>query len=324
METAVLIPCFNEAATVGKVVADFRRALPDAVVYVYDNNSTDRTAECAAAAGAVVRRHGRQGKGDTVRRAFADVDADVYVLVDGDDTYDAAAAPALIGLLLREQCDFVNAARLAVADGAYRAGHRFGNGVLSGIIRAIFGRQLTDILSGYKVLSRRFVKTFPAASTGFEIETELAVHCLELNMPSAERRAVYRERPAGSVSKLRTVRDGVRILILIAHLIRNERPFAFFGLLAVVLLAVSLALGIPVVAQYLETGLVPRLPTAVLSASLAILAALSFMLGVMLQTVARMSRDLKRLAYLSLPARAFDAHGAVTDVNWTAASASHR
>jgi glycosyltransferase involved in cell wall biosynthesis len=299
---AVVIPCFNEEATIGKVVADFHAALPDGTVYVYDNNSTDRTAERAATAGAVVRHHARPGKGEVVRRAFADVEADVYVLVDGDDTYDAAAAPLLIDLLVGRQLDFVNAARLAAGEGAWRSGHRLGNGLFTGLVRVVFGRQLTDVLSGYKILSRRFVKSFPAASTGFEIETELAVHSLELNVPSAEHALCYRERPAGSHSKLHTVRDGLRILLLVAYLIRNERPFAFFGVVALLLLALSLALGIPVVLHYLATGLVPRLPTAVLSASLALLAAMSVMLGLMLQTVTRMSRDVKRLAYLAQPA----------------------
>jgi glycosyltransferase involved in cell wall biosynthesis len=291
MNIAVVIPCFNEEATIGKVVADFRAALPDGVVYVYDNNSADRTAERAATAGAVVRYHSRAGKGEVVRRAFADVEADIYVLVDGDDTYEAAAAPALVDLLVSRQLDFVNAARRATADAAYRSGHRFGNGMFSGLVRLVFGRQFGDVLSGYKVLSRRFVKSFPAASTGFEIETELAVHSLELNVPSAERIVAYRERPVGSHSKLHTVRDGLRILLLVAYLIRNERPFAFFGIVALVLLALSLALGVPVVLHYLATGLVPRLPTAVLSASLALLAAMSVMLGLMLQTVTRLSRD---------------------------------
>lgn len=308
METAVIVPCHNEAATVATVVADFRRALPAATVYVYDNSSTDGTAAKAEAAGAVVRRHARPGKGGVVRRAFADVEADVYVLVDGDDTYDAGAVAEAVAQLHDEQLDFINIARRATAEGAYRSGHRLGNRVLSGIVRRIFGRQFTDILSGYKVLSHRFVKTFPAAATGFEIEAELAVHSLELNLPSAERAAAYQERPAGSASKLRTFRDGFKILALIAHLVRNERPFTFFGIIALVLLAASLFLGVPVVLQFLETGLVPRLPSAVLSASLAILAGLSFMLGVMLQTVARMSRDMKRLAYLSLPAPAHAAH----------------
>jgi glycosyltransferase involved in cell wall biosynthesis len=302
MRIAIVIPCFNEEATIGKFVADFRAALPDGVVYVYDNNSADRTAERAATAGAVVRYHSRAGKGEVVRRAFADVEADIYVLVDGDDTYEAAAAPALVDLLVSRQLDFVNAARRATADAAYRSGHRFGNGMFSGLVRLVFGRQFGDVLSGYKVLSRRFVKSFPAASTGFEIETELAVHSLELNVPSAERIVAYRERPAGSHSKLHTVRDGLRILLLVAYLIRNERPFAFFGIVALVLLALSLALGIPVVLHYLATGLVPRLPTAVLSASLALLAAMSVMLGLMLQTVTRLSRDVKRLAYLAQPA----------------------
>jgi glycosyltransferase involved in cell wall biosynthesis len=302
MNIAVVIPCFNEEATIGKVVADFRAALPDGVVYVYDNNSADRTAERAATAGAVVRYHSSAGKGEGVRRAFADVAADIYVLVDGDDTYEAAAAPALVDLLVSRQLDFVNAARRATADAAYRSGHRFGNGMFSGLVRLVFGRQFGDVLSGYKVLSRRFVKSFPAASNVFEIETELAVHSLELNVPSAERIVAYRERPAGSHSKLHTVRDGLRILLLVAYLIRNERPFAFFGIVALLLLTLSLALGIPVVLHYLATGLVPRLPTAVLSASLALLAAMSVMLGLMLQTVTRLSRDVKRLAYLAQPA----------------------
>lgn len=229
MRVAVLIPCFNEEAGIAKVIGDFRRALPDAAIFVYDNNSTDRTAELAAATGAKVRRHRIQGKGHVVRRMFADVEAEIYVLVDGDDTYDAAAAPNLIALLVDEGLDFVNAARVTVDKHAYPLGHRFGNKAFTGLVRLLFGREFKDVLSGYKVLSRRLVKTFPATSTGFEIETELAVHSLELELPCAEQPVEYRERPEGSVSKLKTFRDGLKILMLLARLVKDERPLFFSG-----------------------------------------------------------------------------------------------
>ena len=300
LRIAVLIPCYNEELTIASVVRGFREALPQATVYVYDNNSSDGTAEAARAAGAVVRSERRQGKGNVVRRMFADTDADVYVLVDGDDTYEAAAAPRLVAELVENGLDLVNGARVSTAAAAYRRGHRFGNHALTELVRIIFGRQFTDMLSGYKALSARFVKSFPAMSSGFETETELAVHALELRMPCGEMQTAYRERPEGSVSKLSTYRDGFRILKLIARLVKDERPLQFFGLAGLFLVLVAIVLGAPVVATYLETGLVPRLPTAVLSIGLVILGVLSFFAGLILDMVTRTRQEMKRLVYLSI------------------------
>jgi hypothetical protein len=297
---AVLVPCYNEERTIENVVRSFRDSLPEARIFVYDNNSSDRTAELAAKAGAVVRTEPRQGKGHVVRRMFADIDADVYVLVDGDDTYDAAAAPDLVARLTGERLDFVNGARIEASAGAYRTGHRLGNRLISGTVRAIFGRDFSDMLSGYKVFSRRFVQSFPSMSRGFEIETEFTIHALELQMPCAEIATAYRERPAGSASKLRTLPDGIRIAWLIVRLIKDERPLAFFTLLAALCVVASLGLGIPIVQEFIETGLVPRLPTAVLSASLMLLGALALTAGLILDLVTKTRREVKRLAYLSV------------------------
>lgn len=306
----VLIPCFNEEAAVGRVVADFRTALPDAVVYVYDNNSTDRTAELAGAAGAVVRHERRQGKGHVVRRMFADVDADIYLLVDGDDTYDAAAAPRLVERLMSESLDMVNAARVGDDALTYRPGHRLGNRMLAAFVAAAFGRECRDLLSGYRVLSRRFVKSFPALSTGFEIETELTVHALGLHMPMAEIETAYRSRGEGSRSKLNTLRDGARILWLILVLIKEERPLAFFLTIAAMLAFASLYLAVPIFLTYAATGLVPRLPTAILSTGLMILASLSVVCGMVLETVTRGRQEIKRLHYLVLTAPPDTSEGA--------------
>lgn len=310
MKTAVLIPCYNEEAAIGAVVRDFRAALPGAAVYVYDNNSRDRTMEVARAAGAVVRREPLQGKGNVVRRMFADIDADVYVLVDGDDTYHAASAPALIEKLVGEQLDMVNAQRISTAEAAYRRGHVLGNRLLTGLVGAIFGKRSDDMLSGYRVFSRRFVKSFPALAGGFEIETELTVHALEMRMPFGEVQTPYKERPPGSVSKLSTYRDGLRILFMIGKLVKEERPFQSFALAALGLTLASVALAVPVVLTYLDTGLVPRLPTAVLAAALMILAFLSMACGLILDTVTRARREIKRLAYLAHPAPAAEKSGA--------------
>lgn len=299
---AVLIPCCNEETTIAQVVAGFVQALPGAAIYVYDNNSTDQTAVVAAGAGAIVRHEGRQGKGHVIRRMFADIEADIYLLVDGDGTYDASAAPALVRELVARGADFVNAARVADRKGAYRSGHRLGNAALSGLVRLIFGRQFRDMLSGYKALSRRFVKSFPAMARGFETETELAIHALELKMPCAEIEAAYRERPEGSASKLRTFRDGFRILWLIFRLVKNERPLPFFAALGAALALASVALGVPVVLEFMRTGLVPRLPTAVLSTGLAIMGVLSLFTGLILDLVTRTRQEIKRLAYLAVPA----------------------
>jgi len=298
---AVLVPCYNEEITIGKVVADFRAALSDATIYVYDNNSRDNTIDVAQRAGAVVRKELRQGKGNVVRRMFADIEADVYVLVDGDDTYDAAASEGLVKRLVEERLDFINAMRVSTAKDAYRAGHRFGNWLLTGLVRQIFGPQFNDMLSGYKILSRRFVKSFPAMSSGFETETELAVHALELRMPSTEVATVYKERPPGSVSKLRTYSDGAQIMLLIARLVKDERPLHFFGLSGLTLIVVALLLSIPLLVTYLETGLVPRFPTAILSAALVIVGVLSIFAGLILDMTTKTRREMKRLIYLSLP-----------------------
>lgn len=296
---AVLIPCYNEAASIATVVQDFRRALPDAEIYVYDNNSTDDTGRRAHAAGAVVRYEPRQGKGNVVRRMFADIEADAYVLVDGDATYDASDASAMVGLLIADQLDMVNGARAGDAKGAYRRGHRLGNRALSFLVSAAFGGGFRDMLSGYKVLSRRLVKSMPLLSSGFEIETELAVHALSLRMPVAEVTTHYRERPAGSESKLSTVKDGVRIARAIVILIKEERPLSFFFGLACALAVLSLALATPLFLTYVDTGLVPRLPTAVLAAAIMLLSFLSLTCGLILDTVTRGRKELKRIAYLA-------------------------
>lgn len=299
MRIAVLVPCFNEEAAVGTVVADFRKALPSAEIFVYDNNSSDRTAIVARDAGAQVRSERRQGKGHVVRRMFADVDADIYVLVDGDATYDAASAPRMIEALVSDHLDMVVGHRIDQVEAAYRPGHRTGNRMLTGFLSAVFGQAFKDILSGYRVFSRRFVKSFPVLSDGFEIETELSVHALELALPVAEIETPYYARPEGSVSKLNTWRDGFRILGTILKLYRSEKPLRFFTGIGIVLSVISIVLAIPVLVTYLEQGLVPRLPTAVLSMGLMILAVLSVSSGLVLDTVTRGRREMKLLAYLS-------------------------
>src|SRR5215203_2976350 len=299
---AVLVPCFNEEAAVSTVVADFRKALPAADIYVYDNNSRDRTIEVARAAGAVVRSERRQGKGHVVRRMFADIDADIYVLVDGDATYDAPSAPHMIDLLVNDHLDMVVGFRVDQSAAAYRTGHRTGNWMLTSFLSAVFGQAFRDILSGYRVFSRRFVKSFPVLSDGFEIETELSVHALELALPVAEIETPYYARPEGSFSKLNTWRDGFRILGTILKLYRSEKPLRFFTVIGLFLMLVSIGLAIPVIITYLEEGLVPRLPTAVLSMGLMIVAVLSVSSGLVLDTVTRGRREMKLLAYLSQPA----------------------
>jgi glycosyltransferase involved in cell wall biosynthesis len=298
---AVLIPCYNEAVAIGGVVSAFRASLPRATIYVYDNNSKDETARMAGAAGAVVRREPLQGKGNVVRRMFADVEADVYVLVDGDGTYDASAAPALVDRLLADDLDMVTGVRIADSAEAYRTGHEFGNRMLTGIVAHIFGNRCGDMLSGYRVFSRRFVKSFPALATGFEIETELTVHALELRMPIADVPTRYGRREPGSASKLHTVRDGLRIGSTIVRVVKEERPLPFFSLIAILATIASLTVGYPVLADYLATGLVPRLPSAVLAMGLMILAALSFTAGVILDSITNGRRELRRLRYLEIP-----------------------
>ena len=302
LRIAVLLPCYNEEAAIGQTVAAFRAALPAATIYVYDNNSRDRTREVAEAAGAIVRDERMQGKGHVVRRMFADIEADVYVMADGDLTYDASAAPGLVRRLVEERLDMVVGARKSEVEEAYRRGHRLGNRLFTGLLAGLFGRSFTDIFSGYRVFSRRFVKSFPALSRGFETETEISVHALELAMPVAEVVTAYGARPEGSVSKLSTYRDGWRIARTILHLFRIERPVLFYGGFAAFLVALGLALAVPLIITYVDTGLVPRQPTAILITGLMIVAALSFSVGLILDTVVRGRREVRRLAYLSFPA----------------------
>ncbi len=299
---AVLIPCYNEEVAIRDTVAGFRAALPEATIYVYDNNSKDATSERARAAGAVVRLEPLQGKGHVVRRMFADIDADVYLMTDGDTTYDPSVARQMIDRLVDGNLDMVVGKRVHKDQGAYRAGHVLGNRMLTGFLARLFGQRFTDILSGYRAFSRRFVKSFPALSSGFETETELTVHALTLNLPIAEVDGAYFARPAGSTSKLSTYRDGFRILRVMLTLFKNERPMAFFSLAAILLALASIGLSIPVFVTYVETGLVPRFPTAILSATIMLLAFLSLVCGLVLDTVTRGRRELKRLIYLQTPA----------------------
>ena len=299
---AVLLPCYNEEATIGATVAGFRQALPSATVYVYDNNSTDRTREIAEAAGAVVRSESQQGKGRVVRRMFADVEADVYVMADGDLTYDPDAAPQMVDLLLSEQFDMVVGTRRHEAADAYRGGHVLGNRLFTRLLAGLFGRSFSDIFSGYRIFSRRFVKSFPVLSSGFEIETEMSVHALELRMPVGEFETRYLARPEGSESKLSTFGDGWRILTTILTLYRIERPVLFFGGIGALLVVAALILAVPLVITYLETGLVPRFPTAILVTGMIIVAVLCVFTGLILDTVTRGRREMRRLAYLALPA----------------------
>lgn len=299
---AVLLPCYNEAATVAEVIAGFRRHLPGAIIYVYDNNSTDGTAEAAAAAGAIVRRERYQGKGNVMRRMFADIEADIYVLADGDLTYDTSAASRLVDALVSENVDMVVGVRVEAGQAVYRRGHRFGNRMFNWIVAGLFGDVFTDILTGYRVMSRRFVKSFPAASAGFETETELSVHALDLKLATVEIPLSYGERPEGSASKLKTYRDGVRILMTILMMYRALRPLQFYTALALGLFALALALGAPVLLTFIETGLVPRVPTAILAASIVQLGFLSLTCGVIIDAISASRRELKRMRYLDLPA----------------------
>ncbi len=301
-EVAVLVPCYNEARAIAKVVADFRAALPGATIYAYDNNSTDGTVEAAKRAGAVVRRETHQGKGYVVRRMFNDIEADIYVLVDGDATYDAPSAPSMIAKLLADRLDMVVASRVDRDDKAYRRGHRAGNRLLTGFVTHIFGRAFTDILSGYRVFSRRFVKSFPILSGGFEIETELSVHALELELPVGEVATPYYSRPSGSASKLSTWHDGFRIFWTVCKLYRAERPLALFGSFGIALALIAIGLAIPIFITYVQQGLVPRLPTAVLSTGLMLLTFLAIACGLILDTVTRGRREAKLIAYLALRA----------------------
>ena len=298
---AVLVPCYNEEAAIAKVVRDFRDAMPDAAIYVYDNNSRDQTMARAREAGAIVRSELRQGKGNVVRRMFADIEADLYVLVDGDDTYDASAGPRMVAGLIAAGADILTARRIHTDAAAYRMGHVFGNRLLTGLASTLFNVKLSDMLSGYRVFSRRFVKSFPLTAQGFGIETELTIHAVRLMMPMMEMDTRYKERPAGSVSKLNTWRDGFRILSTIGYLVREERPLVFFSFFFLVLAALSLVIGTPVVTEYLRTGQVPRLPTAVLATGLMLLGFLALTCGLILDTVTRGRWELKRMAYLAIP-----------------------
>jgi glycosyltransferase involved in cell wall biosynthesis len=302
LRIAVLLPCYNEEAAIAQTVAGARAALPGAAIYVYDNNSMDRTREVAGAAGAVVRTERMQGKGHVVRRMFADVEADVYVMADGDATYDAAAAPELVRRLVEEQLDMVVGARRSEVEEAYRRGHRLGNRLFTGLLARLFGATFSDIFSGYRVFSRRFAKSFPALAGGFETETEISIHALELAMPVGEMVTAYGARPEGSHSKLSTWRDGWRIMRTILHLFRIERPVLFYGGFGLFLAAVAIVLAIPLAITFVETGLVPRFPTAILATGLMILAFMSFMCGLILDTVVRGRREVRRLHYLSFPA----------------------
>jgi len=299
---AVLLPCYNEEAAIAATVAGFRKALPGATVYVYDNNSSDRTCAIAAKAGAVVRTERQQGKGHVVRRMFADVDADIYVMADGDLTYDPKAAPAMVAMLAAEQLDMIVGTRKHEAKEAYRGGHVLGNRIFTGLLSGLFGRSFSDIFSGYRVFSRRFVKSFPVLSSGFEIETEISVHALELRMPVGEVETAYASRPEGSHSKLSTYSDGWRILKTIVTLYRIERPVLFFGSIGALLVVAALLLAVPLVLTYLDTGLVPRFPTAILVTGMIIVAVLCFFAGLILDTVTRGRREVRRLAYLAQPA----------------------
>ena len=298
---AVVLPCYNEQAAIAETIAGFRAALPQAVIYVYDNNSSDRTVEIARKAGAVVRSERQQGKGHVVRRMFADVEADIYVMADGDLTYDPQAAPAMVAMLVDEQLDMVVGTRQHDAAEAYRGGHVLGNRIFTGLLSGLFGRSFSDIFSGYRIFSRRFVKSFPVLSAGFEIETEISVHALELRMPVGEMETAYGARPEGSASKLSTYRDGWRILRTIGTLYRIERPVLFYGSVGALILALALLLSIPLVLTYLDTGLVPRVPTAILITGMAIIAVLCFFAGLILDTVTRGRREVRRLAYLGQP-----------------------
>ena len=299
---AVLVPCYNEELTIGDMVRDFQAILPSARIYVFDNNSNDDTVRVARDAGAIVRHVLHQGKGNVIRRMFADVEADVYVMLDGDNTYDASAAPQLIARLVEDGLDMLVGSRVTDEQEAYRFGHRFGNQLLSRCVSGVFGRSFSDMLSGYRVFSRRYVKSFAAHSLGFETETELTVHALELRMPVAEVPTRYKSRPEGSVSKLNTYRDGMRIFLMILRLVKSERPLIFFTVAFLLCSALSIALAVPLIETYLATGLVPRLPTAVLCAALALFGSILLTCGIVLDAVTKARIELKRFAYLAEPA----------------------
>ena len=300
-DIAILLPCYNEATTIAAVVRGFREALPSARVYVYDNNSTDGTALQAMLAGAIVMRERRQGKGHVVRRMFADIDADIYVMADGDGTYAPHDAEELIRTLLTERSDMVVGTRRGVHADAGRNGHAAGNRLFNLLYRTMFSPDFTDIFSGYRAFSRRFVKSFPAVSGGFEIETEMSVHASQLRMPIVEMPTAYGARQEGSTSKLNTIRDGIRILLTFMLLLKEVRPAQFYGTIALVFVFVAIALGIPLLDTYIDTGTVPRFPTAILATGLMLLAGISLMCGLILDSVARGRLEQKRIQYLLVP-----------------------
>ena len=301
MKFAVLIPCYNEEITIAKVIADFKISLPNALIYVCDNNSTDKTVAYAQEAGAIIFHEKKQGKGNVIRRMFADIDADIYIMVDGDDTYCASDAPLITDFLISGGFDLVNGKRIESHTNNYRAGHRWGNWILTSLVRFIFGENFSDMLSGYKVFSRRYVKSFPAMSSGFEIETELTIHALDMNMAVAEVPTKYGNRPDGSISKLSTYRDGFRILRTIFNLMKNEKPFEFYSIISGFLFFIALFLFVPVLLNFVETGVVLKLPTLVVSVGLFLSSLLSFFLGILQNSITYSRREFKRLHYLSIP-----------------------
>jgi len=301
LRKVAIVPCHNEAGAIAKVVADLRAAVPDMDIYVYDNASTDGTDDVAKQAGAHVRYESLKGKGNVVRRAMADLDADVYLLIDGDDTYDAAAAPAMIEALLNGPYDQVTGVRTQQTESAYRAGHELGNKAFNEVVSRIFGYPVNDMLSGYRVFTRRFVKSFPAVSKAFEIETELTVHAINARLPQLEYPVGFKDRADGTESKLRTYHDGIRILGMIGRLVQAERPMALNGILAAALFVAGVGFGIPVVIDFVHTGLVPRLPTAILASSLILLSVLAFMIGIILDGLRKVRHENIRTAYLALP-----------------------
>ena len=318
LDVAVIIPCHNEEIAVGKVVVDLRRELPNARIYVYDNLSTDRTAQVASDAGAIVRRETSKGKGNVVRRAFADIDADVYLMIDGDDTYDAAAARRMIETLVEGPYDHVLGVRQQVSHTAFRPGHSTGNKAFNAVVSGLFGTRVNDMLSGYRAFSRRFVKSFPAVSREFEIETELTVHSVNLRLPQTEFAVGFRDRAEGSESKLSTYRDGFKILSLLVNLTRHERPMFFHGVLAGLFLLVAVILGIPLLTEFIATGLVPRLPTALLASSLVIIAVLIAVVGILMDALTKSRREAARLFYLTFsapPVTALHVHKAEPPAN---------